>query len=199
MTKSESKYFNTARIMDESLIELLCKKDIQFISVKEICEKAGVNRSTFYLHYETIADLLQETIEYIQEEFEKSFTFNADEFVSGIGRMPLNDLVLINDKYLIPYLNFVKEHKHIYKATLNNPVSMQSESRLSELYRHVLKPIFMRFGIPDEEQRYWLVYHINGVMAIVTEWLEGNCNETVEEMVRVIENCVPTRNVSGRE
>ena len=41
MTKSESKYFNTARMMDEALIELLCKKDIQYISVKEICAKAS--------------------------------------------------------------------------------------------------------------------------------------------------------------
>lgn len=195
MTKSESKYFNTARVMDEALIFLLGKKDIQFISIKEICEKAGVNRSTFYLHYETIADLLQETVEYIQKEFDKSFAVDAGEFISGIGQAPLDELVLINDKYLIPYLTFVKKHKHIYKATFNNPGSMQADDRLSELYRHVLKPIFLRFGIPDEEQRYWLVYHINGLMAIVIEWLKGDCEETVEDMVKIIEKCVRTRMV----
>ena len=54
MNKSESKYLNTARLMDEAFILLLDKKDYEFITVKEICEKAGVNRSTFYLHYETI-------------------------------------------------------------------------------------------------------------------------------------------------
>lgn len=199
MKKSESKYFNTARMMDEALIELLCKKDIQFISVKEICEKAGVNRSTFYLHYETIADLLEETIEHIQEEFNKSFSVSAKEFIGGIDNVPLNKLILINERFLIPYLEFVKGHKYIYKATLNNPISMQSEARLSTLYKHVIKPIFMRFGIPDEEQRYWLMYYINGVMAIVLEWLKGDCNESVEDMVRIIENCVLTRNVSGRE
>ena len=55
MNKSESKYFNTALCMDEALISLLKVKDLEYITVKEICEKAGVNRSTFYLHYETIA------------------------------------------------------------------------------------------------------------------------------------------------
>ena len=104
MTKSESKYFNTARMMDEALIELLCKKDIQYISVKEICEKAGVNRSTFYLHYETISDLLEETIEHIQEEFQKSFHIGAEDFIEEIDKMPLNELILINDKFLQPYL-----------------------------------------------------------------------------------------------
>lgn len=58
MNKSESKYFNTAVKMDKAFLELLEKKDFEFITVKEICAKAEVNRSTFYLHYETIGDLL---------------------------------------------------------------------------------------------------------------------------------------------
>ena len=59
MNKSESKYFYTARLMNESLLILLEKKDIDYITVKEICEKAGVNRSTFYLHYDNIDDLFK--------------------------------------------------------------------------------------------------------------------------------------------
>lgn len=53
MNKNESKYFNTAVKMDEALIALLEKKEFSYITVKEICEAAGVNRSTFYLHCET--------------------------------------------------------------------------------------------------------------------------------------------------
>ena len=45
MNKSESKYYNTALLMDEALLLLLEKKDYEFITVKEICAKAGVNRS----------------------------------------------------------------------------------------------------------------------------------------------------------
>ncbi len=37
MNKSESKYFNTAARMDEALILLLEKKDLEYITVKEIC------------------------------------------------------------------------------------------------------------------------------------------------------------------
>ena len=58
MNKSESKYFNTALLMNEALLLLLEKKDYEFITVTEICQKAGVNRSTFYLHYESMDDLL---------------------------------------------------------------------------------------------------------------------------------------------
>ena len=73
MNKSESKYFNTALLMDEALLFLLEKKDFEFISVKEICDKAGVSRSTFYLHYENMNDLLIEKIELINKKFNDSF------------------------------------------------------------------------------------------------------------------------------
>ena len=69
MKPSESKYFSAARLMDEALLELLEKKDFAFLSVKEICQKAGVSRSTFYLHYETIDDLLEEATEWLNEKF----------------------------------------------------------------------------------------------------------------------------------
>ena len=55
--------------MNEAFLELLEKKDFAYITVKEICEKAGVNRSTFYLHYETINDLLEESAQHIIDQF----------------------------------------------------------------------------------------------------------------------------------
>lgn len=42
MNKSESKYYHTALRMDEALIALLEKKDLEYITVKEICHQAGV-------------------------------------------------------------------------------------------------------------------------------------------------------------
>ena len=69
MNKSESKYFNTAIKMDKAFLQLLEKKDFEYISIKEICEKAGVNRSTFYLHYDNISDLLSESIRFMNEQF----------------------------------------------------------------------------------------------------------------------------------
>ena len=52
MNRSESRYFATAARMDEAFLTLLAKKDFEYITVKEICEVAEVNRSTFYLHNE---------------------------------------------------------------------------------------------------------------------------------------------------
>lgn len=73
MNKFESRYFNTATTMDEALIEMLKKKEYKYITVTDICNKAGVNRSTFYLHYDSIDDLLKETINYVNKNFNEKF------------------------------------------------------------------------------------------------------------------------------
>ena len=79
MNKNESKYLNTARCMDEALLLLLQKKDYKYITVKEVCKKAGVNRSTFYLHYESMGDLLQESVEMINRRFRDAFVNGGAE------------------------------------------------------------------------------------------------------------------------
>ena len=113
MNKNESKYFNTALLMDEALLQLLEKKDFAFISVKEICQKAGVNRSTFYLHYENTNELLEETIERLNERFVSSFPKDLIHTFKG--------KILTSKEFLTPYLIFVKENKRAYKLIHQKP------------------------------------------------------------------------------
>ena len=111
MNKSESKYFNTALLMNEALLLLLEKKDYEFITITEICQKAGVNRSTFYLHYESMDDLLIETLDMINKKFNDAF----DNKILDVNTTNKENLYLINDENLIPYLTLIKEYKHVYK------------------------------------------------------------------------------------
>ena len=99
MNKAESKYFNTARLMDQAFLALLEKKNYEFITVKEICEKAGVNRSTFYLHYETVNDLLAESVEYILRQMQSKFQSEHLIDRARIETCPLEELVLITPRY----------------------------------------------------------------------------------------------------
>ena len=102
MNKSESKYFATAVRMDEAFLELIEKKDFAYITVKEICEKAGVNRSTFYLHYETVGDLLAESAQHIIDEFITYMPHDTVEFLNRLQVRPLEELYLITPEYLAP-------------------------------------------------------------------------------------------------
>ena len=117
VNKSESKYFNTALLMDEALLTLLEKKDFEFISVKEICNKAGVNRSTFYLHYESMDDLLKETLNLINKKFNESF----GEKIINLKVSSKEELFFIKDEYLIPYLTLIKKHKKVFKLIHDKP------------------------------------------------------------------------------
>lgn len=194
MNKSESKYFNTALLMDQALISLLEVKPFEYITVKEICEKAGVNRSTFYLHYETIADLLNETMERINGRFLNMFSAVPENFAQTIQSVPLNELVLINAKYLEPYLTFIKEHKSVYKAAYKNPTCMQAEKQLAAMSEHIFTPIMTRFCVPERVQAYWIKFYINGCTAIVREWVNHNCEDPIEEIVNIIIACIRPEN-----
>lgn len=199
MNRSESKYFNTALCMDEALIALLETKDLEYITVKEICAKAGVNRSTFYLHYETIADLVNEAMETVNKQFLSYFSKDTDEFVGQIDRKERKDLVLITQEYLRPYLQFIRDHKYIYRASFRNPNNMQAAERYRDLRSYVLEPILKKFKVPDVFQPYYIAYYIEGTAAIIKEWLNRGCTEPIETIAVIIEECVrPSGGAQGK-
>ena len=190
MNKSQSKYFNTALRMDEALIALLEEKDLEYITVKEICHQAGVNRSTFYLHYETISDLVNETMEMINQRFLSYFPQQEEEVLDNMDSRKLEDLVLVTRQYLLPYLHFIRDNKKVYRAAFRNPSSMQAHTRYGELKRHILGPLLERFEIPSAHQPYYMAYYVEGIIAIVKEWLRQDCADEVEMIADNIESCV---------
>ena len=196
MNKSESKYFNTALRMDEALIALLEEKELEYITVKEICRQAGVNRSTFYLHYETISDLVNETLEMINQRFLSYFPQQEEEVLGNMDSRDRKDLVLVTSEYLLPYLHFIRDNKKVYRAAFRNPSSMQAHTRYGELKQHILGPILERFEIPATHRPYYMAYYVEGIIAIVKEWLRQDCADEVEMIAGIIESCVRPRDGS---
>ena len=190
MNKSESRYFKTALRMNEALISLLEVKDLEYISVKEICQTAGVNRSTFYLHYETLSDLVSETLETINKRFEAYFPESAGDVLKRPGEQEKSALFLVTRAYLLPYLRFIKENQNIYRAVYRSPVGMQCSERYGRLKRHILSPILQRFGVPDGLQEYYMAYYIEGISAIIRRWIDRNCEEEIETIAGIIQRCV---------
>lgn len=190
MNKNESKYFNTAILFNEALIHLLQDKDIEYITIKELCKKAGVNRSTFYLHYENINDLVEETATYINTKFANYFSEDSSVIIDKIKTAPLEELILIEKKYLTPYLNFVKENKKIFAAAFNNSNGMKVSYRYSHLKKHILIPILDRFNVDKKEQNYLLNFYINGIMAIIKEWLKNECQDDINVIEDIIIKCI---------
>lgn len=188
--KSESKYFNTALRMDEALLRLLEKKDFEFITVKELCAAAKVNRSTFYLHYENTYDLLAESVEILNRRFFAAFA--SDErrnFTEKIASMPEERLYLITDEYLLPYLEFVKQNKTAFKAIRLRPDLFNAENSYREMFDTIFSPILSRFRVPQEEHAYRMEFYAKGLSAVIMRWVSGDCRESEEKIAQIIKAC----------
>lgn len=190
MNKSESKYFATAARMDEAFLELIEKKDFAYITVKEICEKAGVNRSTFYLHYETVGDLLEESVRHIIDRFVEFMPYDTADFLKKLNECPLEELYLITREYLTPYLTYIKEHRRIFRTSVEQAAALRMYDAYTDLNRYILTPILNRYKVPAEDQNYILQFYIQGIMAVINEWLKTYCADSIEHIISVIQTCV---------
>lgn len=179
MNKSESKYYNTACLMDEALLQLLEKKDFDYITVKEICVKAGVNRSTFYLHYENMNDLLQESLTYLFSRFKEKYDKMPIDN-SNLSTCPLEDLYLITPKYIKPYLEFIKENKKIFLTAIVKPTVFSISSQYDAVYKAIFNPILSRFGVPEKERRYIMSFYISGMHSVIIQWVKGGCKDEID-------------------
>ena len=198
MNKSESKYFNTAIKMDLALVSLLKKKPFDYITVSEICEEAGVNRSTFYLHYETIGDLLAETTRYLLDDFLAYFSTDTKAIALNLMDCELSDLIFICDKYLSPYLSYVKDHKEIFGTALLYNQTLGFEDVYKRMFDNIFNPILERFQYTPSNRQYVMMYYLNGVNAIILEWLRNGCDKSIQEISEIISICIYGKDNTNR-
>lgn len=182
MEKKTSKYYETAQLMDEALLVLLEKKDFAFITIKEICAKAGVNRSTFYLHYENTNDLLAETIAMIGNRFHESFKSKSVALVSEATEKSF----FITPDYLIPYLEFVKENKRIFSLIHKKPELFSSRKVFDKMYADLFSPILDQYGLAAREKPYVFEFYSRGTLAVVMKWLENDCKDEIDFVMELI-------------
>lgn len=188
MNKSQAKFHNTSVKMDEALVALLEEKEFSGISILEICEKAGVNRSTFYAHYENTLDLLKETQERAITDFFASIgsTVNAVDF----GKMTADELIFISPQYLVPYLTFVKKNRRLYEV-YNTSGAFPTGEMDKQLIETIFVPIYAKNGVTDRRVvEYMSHFFISGVNAITMEWVKRGCEDDILFIFEVISVCV---------
>ena len=190
MNKSESKYFNTATKMNLALISLLKKKTFEYITISEICETAKVNRSTFYLHYENITDLLNETTQYLLNDFLSYFSTDLKSISLNLGNCKPDELLFICDKYLCPYLTYIKDNKEVFGVALSHNKILGFDDVYKRMFENIFNPILERFNYPADERKYVMMYYLNGINAIVSEWIKDDCSKPIKEISKVVSICI---------
>ncbi len=194
MTKAESKYFNTSVKMSDALLDLLKTKPFEYITISEICKKAGVNRSTFYLHYENTADLLAETGQRLLDDFRSYFMVDTVSLTAHFSDCEEKELNFITEEYLHPYLSYIRDNRHVFATILKHANSFHFDAVFQRLFQHVFDPILHRFGYPAEERKYVMMFYLSGINALVLEWLKDGCRKSIEEVSHIIRECIFGRN-----
>lgn len=190
MMQRNSRYFETAELMDEAFLDLLEERDVELITVKDVCTRAGVSRSTFYLHYESFADLIEESVQLVFGRFRETFGQEAERDVfARLASVRQTELYLVVPEYLMPYFEFIRENHKLFSALVRNSGAMGMHSAYAKMEQHLIAPILDRYCVPDRERRYLMRFYLDGLMAILDEWIRGGCEDPADEIASIMQRC----------
>ena len=59
-----------------------------------------------------------------------------------------------------------------------------------KMFKYIFTPILERFDFPENSRPYVLKFYLTGITAIVMEWLENDCSEEIDNIIKIIIDCV---------
>lgn len=190
MNRSESKYHNTAIRMQSALIGLLENQNFTDISIMDICKAANVNRSTFYAHYDNTYDLLKETYDALIGNFLNECNFDSSLNIK-IDSLNKDDLNFCSPKYLIPYLQYIKSHKRLFKIFAENATNFEITKTDDSIIENIFIPIYAKYGVNDKKLIFYMQkFFLKGLDAIVTEWVKNDCEDDILFICEIITFCI---------
>ena len=131
-----------------------------------------------------IDDLFVETIEMLNREFLSSF--EVKDVKPLIKNGTKEEIVFINEQFLIPYLEFMKMNKRVMKMIHKRPILFKNENVYKQMCEELFFPIISRFGVPKEEQVFRLEFFTRGIAAVIYKWIELDCEMPIEKIMKII-------------
>ncbi|MCL2775683.1 MAG: TetR/AcrR family transcriptional regulator C-terminal domain-containing protein [Oscillospiraceae bacterium] len=176
--KQNRKTKYTQTVLKDSIIELMKKKAISQITIKEICENADINRTTFYAHYADQYRLLKS----IEDE---TLSWVKDTIANFSGKTDKKDFIQ-NIEKIFEYLIENKNHIQV----------LMSERGDIDFQRNLLIVIYEQCGIwliddmsvDITKSELYFVFLINGSVGLIQHWLKTGLKETAYEMSEIIYN-----------
>lgn len=166
-------------VLKNSLLQLLKEKQFSSITVKEICELADINRSTFYAHYSDQYELLEKIEEEIIDDMNlylSSYDFNE------------KDEVLQMTEKIVEYLSTKKDEVHIL---LNASGDSSFQLKVMEVAKAFITKQWMEFEHMDKElSNYLSTFIISGSVQVMKLWLNDGMKKTPKEMAVLITSLI---------
>ncbi len=170
-TKNNKRYKINNEKIETSFLTLLRNRKYEEISINEICQHAGINRSTFYAHYDDINDLIIK----IEGKFAHS--------LSSIFNFGLRQ----EHEAFVEMFEFVKINKYFYKAFLSIPYATIAEiNTKKEIVGNLKGTSYIDKNITELEIFYRASFFGAGIKEICRIWLERDCKETPEQVAKLL-------------
>ncbi len=158
-----------------ALIKIAQKKEMQKITILELCAEAGINRSTFYKYYGSQYDVLTEMGNRFLEEIAQQFSDTE------------TDERQVVEERVTECFRKVKEEKEMVCLLLENPDGRKFEEKLFAVPQvdRLLEGALEECG-DEEERRATVAFAVHGACYLLEEWIEGGCGETPEREAQQI-------------
>lgn len=171
MTKENQRVILTKRLLKEGLLRLLEKKDIQKINICELCEVSGINRATFYRHYETPFDLL--------------IDIGKDVFYQMQSELQMPSSVQEVESYIEGMCKYLYENADVIRILLRNTSENDALKYVREIYQMLLGEYNKSAGVYElDADTIWLMstYLGGGGYFLLRQWLMEDIQKSPEEM-----------------
>ncbi len=165
----------TKRMLKDALIDMLREKDIYHISIRELCEKADVNRTTFYKYYGSQFDLLS--------DMENDLLL----FITKILEKNEGDTV----KVITAACEYLEENLEFARLIINNNIDPAFANKLFAI--DAIKASSLRRSYADRsatEQEYIYNFFTYGVFRMVCIWLNKDVRESPQEFAELVSQII---------
>lgn len=167
----------TQRALQDALIELLTDKPLSRITVRELCEKADVNRSTFYAHYRDTASLLHD----IEED--------AIDWVRGTLQQLLEQPDVESVGRVIEHIcQYIADNRSHLRVLMSTKADLGFQQRLLGLIygRSDVVAQLQPQGVSPEEAEMRVRFAVSGSVGLLQYWLSTDLEASPEAVARTI-------------
>lgn len=161
-TKNNQRIRLSKLLFKSAIMDLLKEKgSVDKISVRELCERAELNRSTFYAHYNEPKDLL--------EELETELLDSTEEHLRKIREE--NDLGA--HKYILSFLKYIKDNDKQFRTLLIDSADPNFRTRFMQ-QSIIMFVENLNITLPKEIEQYVFSYILNGSTGIILQWIRSD-------------------------
>ena len=178
--KVDRRVIKTRRQLKKGLAALMKEKSVNQITVKELVEEVDINRSTFYLHFKDIQDLLREIEESMEAQIKR--TIEEHPIVSGNE----NAFYFIEDMFRV-----LDEEREISKALIGPNGDMGFIHRIERIIKENSRGTLEKmFPGKKEDLKYFYAFCLSGCLGLVKVWLNEGEEKSPEEMAQMTFNMI---------